>query len=81
MKSSVKRRNTMIQAAAPFFEDDLNNVTTTTYTRNLDIKDHKSILEESNEESRCSQETLKTPFKTSKPASHLALSSDVKMPK
>ena len=55
----------MIQAAAPFFEDNPNNITSTTNTKNFEIKDHKSIQEESNEESRCSQETMKSPFATS----------------
>ena len=71
----------MIQAAAPFFDDNLTNITTMTNTKNLDIGDHKSIIEESNEESRCSQETMQLPFKTSKPISHLALSRCVKLPK
>ena len=81
LSSSVKRRNTLYQAVAPFFEDNLNNSTSLTNTKNLDIGDHKSIREESDEESRCSQETIKSPFKTSKPISHLALSKNVALPK
>ena len=70
----------MLQAVAPFFEDNLT-ITTITNTKNLDIGDQKSIIEESNEESRCSQETTRLPFRTSKPISNLALSRFMNLPK
>ena len=54
-------------AVAPFIDESLQAFTTKTNTRILEKLDNKSIKEESFEESYMSAETLKLPFRSTKP--------------
>ena len=52
MQARQQRTQSLLEAAAPFFEDNLTILTTMTNTK--DMVENKSIKEESNEESHYS---------------------------